>query len=302
MHYQITHIMKINFLLVPLTIIAAACGNGNNKSDAYGNFEAVEIQVSSEVQGKIIELKIEEGQQFQNGQIAAIIDTTQLYLKKMQMIAQMNSADARLLQIQSQIAVQDEQKKSLEREQKRLEKLVSANAAPSKQLDDINGELDVLNSQIVSTRIQNQSISFDIKALNFQIAQTNDQLNKSVIRNPINGTILEKYVESGEVVVPGKILYKVADLSVLRLRAYISGDQLPNVKIGEKVVVLIDKDKDRNRKLEGTVSWISQEAEFTPKIIQTKDERVNLVYAIKVDVPNDGSLKIGMPGEVKFNE
>jgi HlyD family secretion protein len=294
--------MKINYLLIPLSILAASCGNGKDKSDAYGNFEAIEIQVSSEVQGKIMDLKIEEGQKVLKGQIVLTIDTAQLYLKKMQMVAQMNGSGSRLVQVQSQIAVLDEQKKSLDREQKRLEKLVSANAAPSKQLDDINSQLDVLNSQIASTKIQNQTIAFDVKALQFQIAQIDDQLNKSKILNPVTGTVLEKYVESGEVVIPGKVLYKVADLSVLRLRAYVSGSQLLNIKIGQKVIVYIDKDKNENQKFEGTISWISQQAEFTPKIIQTKEERVNLVYAVKVDVSNDGSLKIGMPGEVKLTE
>jgi len=294
--------MRIHYLLILFILIASSCGNGKNKSDAYGNFEAVEIQVSSEVQGKITDLKIEEGQKVSKGQIVLTIDTVQLYLKKMQLIAQLNSSGSRLLQVQSQIAVQDEQKKSLDREQNRLEKLVSANAAPSKQLDDINSELEVLKSQIASTKIQNQTISFDVKAIQFQIAQIEDQLNKSNIINPIDGTVLEKYVESGEIVTPGKVLYKIADLSVLRLRVYISGDQLGNIKIGQKVIALIDKDKDQNKKLNGTISWISQEAEFTPKIIQTKEERVNLVYAVKVDVSNDGSLKIGMPGEVKFSE
>jgi HlyD family secretion protein len=294
--------MRIHYLLILFILIASSCGNGKNKSDAYGNFEAVEIQVSSEVQGKITDLKIEEGQKVSKGQIVLTIDTVQLYLKKMQLIAQLNSSGSRLLQVQSQIAVQDEQKKSLDREQNRLEKLVSANAAPTKQLDDINSELDVLKSQIASTKIQNQTISFDVKAIQFQIAQIEDQLNKSNIINPIDGTVLEKYIESGEIVTPGKVLYKIADLSVLRLRVYISGDQLGNIKIGQKVIALIDKDKDQNKKLNGTISWISQEAEFTPKIIQTKEERVNLVYAVKVDVSNDGSLKIGMPGEVKFSE
>jgi HlyD family secretion protein len=292
--------MKTRILLFLVIIALNSCHFGNNKSDAYGNFEAIEIQVSSEVQGKITDLKIEEGQKIQKGQIALTIDTIQLYLRKLQMNAQMNSAGSRLLQVQSQIAVQEEQKKTLEKEQNRINKLVAANAAPSKQLDDINGQLDILNSQVAATRIQNQSIAFDIKALQFATSQIDDQLYKSVIRNPVEGTILEKYVEVGEVVVPGKILYKVADLSVLRLRAYISGAQLPNIKIGQKVTVLIDKDKNENQKLSGSVNWISQQAEFTPKIIQTKEERVNLVYAIKIDVLNDGSLKIGMPGEVKF--
>jgi HlyD family secretion protein len=292
--------MKIKFILLPLTILAVACGNGNNKSDAYGNFEAVEVLVGAEAQGRVIQFNAEEGQKLNKGQVVGYIDTIPLFLKKEQLIAQMEAMKARLTEVQSQIAVQEEQKKSLVREKNRTSKLVSANAAPSKQLDDINSQLDVLNSQVVSTSTQNQSIAGDIKALYFQVAQVKDQIVKSIIRNPIDGNVLEKYIEPGEIAIPGKSLYKIADLSMLKLRVYISGAQLPNVKIGQKVSVFIDKNKERNRKLEGTVSWISQQAEFTPKIIQTKDERVDLVYATKIDVINDGSLKIGMPGEVKF--
>lgn len=294
--------MKSKYVPVSLLILifAASCSNNNNKSDAYGNFEAVEILIGSEVQGKIVSFNIEEGQEIKKGQVAGYIDSLSLFLKKQQLTTQMEGAKVRLVQVQSQIAVQEEQKKSLLREQQRLTKLVSANAAPVKQLDDINSQLDILNSQIISTRVQNQLILYDVKALQYQVAQTEDQLNKSVIRNPENGTVLEKYVEPGEIAVPGKILYKIADISTLRLRVYVSGAQLPHIKIGQKAKVYIDENARKNRQIEGTVSWISQQAEFTPKIIQTKDERVNLVYAIKLDVVNDGSLKIGMPGEVKF--
>jgi HlyD family secretion protein len=292
--------MKTKLILIAFPIVMAACSGGNNKSDAYGNFEATEVLVGAEAQGKLLNLKIEEGQQVAKDEIVGTIDTVALYLKKLQLIAQKEASTARLAQVQAQVAVQEEQKKTNTREQARIGKLVDANAAPTKQLDDVNGQLDILNSQIVSTRTQNQAIAGEIKAFQYQIAQIDDQLAKSVIHNPIKGTVLEKYIEQGEIAAQGKTLYKIANLSALKLRVYISGDQLPNIKIGQKVTIFIDKTKDENQKLEGTISWISQQAEFTPKIIQTKDERVNLVYAIKVDVANDGSLKIGMPGEVKF--
>jgi HlyD family secretion protein len=205
-----------------------------------------------------------------------------------------------LAQVESQIEVQDVQKNVALADQKRYISLVDANAAPSKQLDDINNSLLVINAQIVSTRTQYQAINSDIKALQYQIVQIDDQLYKSVIRNPISGIVLEKYIENTEIAVPGKSIYKIADLSVLKLKVFVSGVQLPKIKIGQKVQVYIDESETKNKEMNGVISWISQQAEFTPKIIQTKDERVNLVYGVKIDVVNDGSLKIGMPGEIKF--
>ena len=292
--------MKTKLMFLAIPFIVAACGSDNNKSDAYGNFEATEVLVGAEVQGKILKFNIEEGQNLVKDQVVGTIDSLSTFLRKQQLIAQLEASMAKLTQVQSQIEVQEEQKKTLLKEQERSKKLVAAQAAPTKQLDDINNQLDLINKQIISTRVQNQAISGEIKAMKFQADQAQDQLTKSVIRNPINGTILEKYIESGEIAIPGKNLYKIADLSVMKLRVYISGTQLPNIKIGQKVSVLIDKTSNENRKLEGTISWISQQTEFTPKIIQTKEERVNMVYAIKVNVQNDGSLKIGIPGEVKF--
>jgi HlyD family secretion protein len=258
------------------------------------------VLVSAEVQGKVTDLTMDEGQFVEKDALVGHIDTLTLNLKKLQMMSQKDAASARLTQVQSQVAVQEQQIKVLTKEQNRVSNLVKENAAPTKQLDDINGQLDVLNGQIVSTRTQTLSIANEIKAMHYQVAQIDDQLNKSTIKNPIKGTLLEKYIETGEIAIPGKALYKIADLSVLKLRVFVSGAQLANIKIGQKISVFIDKNENENKKLEGTISWISQQAEFTPKIIQTKEERVNLVYAVKVDVINDGSLKIGMPGEVKF--
>jgi HlyD family secretion protein len=292
--------MRNNVFFIAIFFIAAACGNGNNKSDAYGNFEATEVLVGAEVQGKILKFNIEEGQNLVKDQTVGFIDSLATFFRKQQLIAQIEASTAKLTQVQSQIDVQEEQKKTLLREQDRLGKLVAAQAATTKQLDDINSQFDLLNKQIASTRVQNQAIYGEIKALKFQADQVQDQLSKSTIRNPADGTVLEKYIEPGEIAVPGKNLYKVADLTIMKLRVYISGSQLPNIKIGQKVTVLIDRNSEETRKLEGTIGWISPQAEFTPKIIQTKEERVNMVYAIKVNVQNDGSLKIGMPGEVRF--
>ena len=292
--------MKTKHIIFVLPFIIAACGIHENQSDAYGNFEATEVLVGAEVQGRVTEFKVDEGQTLEKGCIVGYIDTVSVNLRKLQTVSQKDASVARLAQVQAQIAVQEEQKKVLQQEQTRVSNLIQSNAAPTKQLDDINGQLDILNGQIASTRSQNQIIANDIKALQYQVAQVDDQLAKSIIRNPIKGTLLEKYIETGEIAVAGKSLYKIADLSVLKLRVFVSGAQLPNIKIGQKVHVEIDESESKNRTLEGTISWISQQAEFTPKIIQTKEERVNLVYAVKIDVVNDGSLKIGMPGEVRF--
>jgi HlyD family secretion protein len=283
-----------------LAISTLSCNNGKNKSDAYGNFEAIETLVGAEAQGKVVQLSAIEGSLLKENEVVGLIDTLSLYLKKQQLLAQKESATARLSQVRAQIDVQDEQKKTALKEKDRIEKLIKDNAVPTKQLDDINGQLNVLNSQITSIGTQNQSISGDIKALTYQIAQIQDQINKSVITNPISGVVLEKYIEQGEIVAPGKTIYKIANLTSLKLKVFISGSQLSHVKLGQKVKVFIDESKNKNKELEGTVCWISEQAEFTPKIIQTKEERVNLVYAVKVDVMNDGSLKIGMPGEVRF--
>ena len=287
---------KLWLMLIP---ILASCGN-SKKSDAYGNFEAVEVLVSAEAQGKLLDFGIEEGQKLTKNQKAGYIDTFSLYLKKQQLKAQIESSSARSAQVTAQVAVQDEQKRTYITEQKRVSQLVASNAVPTKQLDDIQSQLSVIESQIAATKTQTHAIWGEIKALRFQIAQIDDQIARSLIISPVGGTVLETFAEAGEIVIPGKVLYKIANLEQLILRVYVSGAQLPHVKLGHKVKVYIDETEHTNKQLSGTVTWISQQAEFTPKIIQTKEERVNMVYALKIIVQNDGSLKIGMPGEVNF--
>jgi HlyD family secretion protein len=293
---------KINniFCLSIFSILLISCTGNKNKSDAFGNFESTDVLVASEMQGKLVTFTPEEGDTLNVGKIVGLVDTIQLSLKREQLIAQRNISYTKFQNIKAQVDVQEEQKKTLLIEKNRLENLLKDNAAPVKQLDDINGKIKVTDSQISSIKTQNASTESEIEMLSKQIDQITDQINRSKITNPINGTVLEKYIEPQEIVTPGKILYKIADLKKIILRAYISGAQLSQVKTGQKVTVLIDADEDKYKEYQGTITWISSQTEFTPKIIQTKKERVNMVYAIKIEVANDGYLKIGMPGEVRF--
>lgn len=281
-------------------ILLSGCSNDKQKSDAYGNFEATETIVSSESSGKLYELNVEEGQVIEANKVVGYIDTSQLYLKKLQLAQQKNTTRTKFKNVSSQISVLQEQKRVAIRERDRIERLLKDNAATGKQLDDINGSIDVINKQISSIDIQNSTTNEELKGLDVQIQQVIDQLQKSNITNPVKGTVIMKFAEQGEIVSFGKPLYKIADISIMELRVYVSGAQLPEIKLGQKVKVLIDDGKANYKTLEGEISWISSKAEFTPKIIQTKEERVNLVYAVKVKVANDGSLKIGMPGEIMF--
>jgi len=288
-------------LLVIIVLVAfSSCKNNNNLSDAYGNFEAVQVTVSAESMGKIHYLNVEEGLQPDSGIIVALIDTTDLYLKKLQLQSQKKAVSVKKSSVVSQINVQQQQKTNLLVEKNRVAKLIADKAATPKQLDDINGAIDLVDMQIASIQTQNAGIIEEMEVIDRQIAQVNESIQKCYVRNPLKGTVLSKYAETGEIASPGRALYKIADLSVMELKVYVSGTQLPGVKQDQQVEVLIDADKKTNRKLSGVVSWISPKAEFTPKIIQTKEERVNLVYGVKIRVPNDGSLKIAMPAEVNF--
>jgi HlyD family secretion protein len=286
------------YLLLATMAALTACNNKDKNSDAFGNFEATEVIVSSETSGKIVSINIDEGIILKQGEIAALIDTTDLFLKKEQMKAQKASVASRSASVFSQIDVQKQQKQNLLVDKARIEKLYKDGAATKKQLDDINGAISMVDKQILSIETQNAPVVSDMASIDKQIAQVDESLRKCRVLNPVNGTVLDKYAEAGEITTVGKALYKIADLSTLELRVYVSGEQLPSVKIGGKTDVIIDG--KNTAPLEGTISWISSTAEFTPKIIQTKEERVNLVYAVKISVKNDGSLKIGMPGEVKF--
>jgi HlyD family secretion protein len=292
--------MRTLLLLTLVVFCFSSCSNKNGKSDAYGNFETTEVLVSSEMPGKLVEFFAEEGKNYLAGDKIGLVDTIQLSLKRDQIAAQRKASAAKIGNIQSQIDVQEETKKTLMVDKDRVEKLIKDNAAPTKQLDDINGKINVVESQIQSIRTQNNAVISEVASLDRQIDQMTDQIRRCKVINPIQGTILEKYIEPSEIVGSGKVLYKIANMDQMNLRVYVSGAQLSEVKIGQKVTVLIDKGEKEFESIEGLVTWISSQAEFTPKIIQTKEERVNLVYAMKIAVKNDGRLKIGMPGEVRF--
>jgi len=296
--------MKENILImiVMLSIIVLSCSNNSDKADAYGNFEAEETLISAEVNGKLLEFNINEGDEIASGDFVGIVDTVQLYYQKKQLIAKKSAIETNFSSIVSQIAVIDEQIKTLEKEKSRVEKLLQSQVATQKQLDDIVGQINILEKQKASVKSQNASLFAEIEAVNSSIAQVDDQLKRAYIVNPVNGIVLDKYVQQFELVNAGKPLYKIADMNEIILRAYVSGDQLDDIKTGQIVRVEIDKSEDENHVYEGTIQWVSSEAEFTPKIIQTKKERVSLVYAVKIRVINDGKIKIGMPGEVYFNQ
>ena len=322
----------IKFLIPILAILFSACNNGNNKYDATGTFEADEIIVSAEATGKILRLDVEEGSTLAKDSIVGNIDPSAIELQKEQAASsvdaltqktndpspQINILQSQMVAQTKQIAVQEEQLKTLLKEQQRFKNLVAADASPAKQLDDITGQVNVLREQIVASKsqlsvlqsqvnsqrqavaIQNRGILSEKNPMEKKVAQIQDQLNKTKIVNPVTGTVLTKYADANEYTNTGKAIYKIPDLSTMKLRAYITGNQLAQVKLNQQVRVLVDDGKGKYRELTGTISWISDKAEFTPKTIQTKEERANLVYAIKINVKNDGYLKIGMYGEVVF--
>ncbi len=292
--------MKINQIIFGFIItsgILISCNSNKDLADGYGNFEAVETTISAESSGKLMSFKINEGQVIQKGTNIGYIDTIQLSLKKEQLIASKTVIASKSKGVLSQINVLKSQLKTANVSKKRIQNLIKENAGTQKQLDDINGKIDMLNQQIISVETQNAPIINELKSLDIQVQQLNDQIQKSVISNPVSGTVLVKYAEPNEVTAFGKPLYKIADLSTMQLRVYISETQLSIIEIGQQVTVKIDEGENM-KNFEGIITWIASEAEFTPKIIQTKEERVNLVYAVKIDVKNDGSLKIGMPGEM----
>ncbi|MEX0982912.1 MAG: HlyD family efflux transporter periplasmic adaptor subunit [Bacteroidales bacterium] len=280
-------------------ILLSGCGNNEQAADAYGNFEAVDVLVSAEGQGKLLSFDIEEGERLSVGKTVAVIDTIQLHLQKEQIRASLNVVRSNYVTVEAQSASYRVQLDNLDRELKRIENLLTDGAATGKQRDDILGNMALVKSQRSALQAQKATISAEEHTLLVQVRQIENQIQKSMTINPIDGLVLEKYRQSGEIVAPGQALYKIADTDQLILRAYISGDQLSGVKVGDQVIVRYDGPSGI-AETKGTVSWIASQAEFTPKIIQTREERVNLVYAMKVIVVNDGSLKIGMPGEVKF--
>lgn len=296
--------IKIGFTLVLASLLLTGCGNGNNKLDATGTFETDEVIVSAEASGNLVQLGVEEGAVLKQNQVVGYVDTMQLYLKKKQLQASIKALISKKPDIASQLATIQEQIQTATSEKKRFEKLVGSNAATQKQLDDINNQIELLNKQYKATQtsliITTEGLQSETYPLQAQIEQIDDQIKKSVVKNPIDGTVLTKYAKQSEVTTNGKALYKIGDLSSLILRVYINGNQLVQVKLNQVVKVFVDDGNGGFKETTGQIYWISAKSEFTPKTIQTKDERANLVYAVKIRVKNDGYLKMGMYGEIKF--
>jgi HlyD family secretion protein len=287
-------------LIMSAVLLLTSCDTKVKKSDAYGNFELDKTFVSAEAMGQILVLNIEEGQTLMAGEVIGQIDTLDLFYQKQQLRSQQQLALVNLPDIAAQLAVQEQQKDNILIQKDRLDKLFKKGAATQKQLDEVNGSLDLVNSQMTAIKVKRQNVQAQVNAIESQLASLNHQISKCIITSPIEGTVLTQLSREGEMASPGKPLFTIASLKDIRLKVYVSGAQLPHIKIGQKVEVLIDDTKEINQKLDGEVVWIADQAEFTPKTVQTKVERVNLVYAVKVKMNNDGSLKAGMPGEVNF--
>jgi HlyD family secretion protein len=291
-------------MVVCITTVGEACKRTEKKYDASGTFETTEIIVSSEVNGQIMKMDMAEGAALPENQIVISIDSTSLVLKKQQLVANLNAIKARRTDISKQTAAVEEQIANAESEKKRIEQLLKADVATGKQLDDVNTQLAVLkkqrNAQLSSLQNTNQGIDQEAESLQIQIKQMEYQLEKCNIASPISGTVLVKYAEKGELATPGKPLFKIADMENMILRVYITSAQLTQLKLGQQVRVFADFGQSGKREYQGAIAWIASKSEFTPKTIQTQDERDNLVYAVKIAVKNDAYLKIGMYGEIKL--
>ena len=293
---------KIFFCATLLSLVS--CGDKHKGYDATGTFEATEIIVSSEANGKLMRFDVTEGQRLAAGQEIGYVDTVQLYLAKVQLEESNRAILSNRPDIAKQIAATREEIEKQKKEKVRFETLLASNAANQKQVDDIDAYLKVLEKQLIAqtSTLQNttQNLSGQSAALLAQIAQLEDQLNKCRIVSPINGTVLTKYAQRGELATPGRALFKIADMENVFLRAYLTSDQLSDVKIGQSVTLIADYGNDNVKEYSGAIIWISDKSEFTPKNIQTKNERANLVYAVKIAVKNDGYIKIGMYGQVRL--
>jgi HlyD family secretion protein len=290
--------------IVAVTVLLAACGGNKNESDASGVFEATEVTVSARGSGELVRFDPTEGAFVKAGEAVGLIDTTQLHLRKMQLLGNLKAVTARRYDVERQLASLRQQITTQRAEQVRFENLVRENAATQKQLDDITAALALLESQLAAQNETltsgNASLDGEVQSITAQLAQLEDQIAKSIVASPIDGIILSKYAEQGELAAQGRALFKVADMTNIYLWAYITADQLTTMQLGEQVRVFADWGENERREYQGTVSWISDKAEFTPKTIQTRDERANLVYAVKIAVTNDGYIKIGMYGEIRL--
>ena len=304
MKHLLTYAAALLAMLVSVMVLVTSCGSADGNFDASGSFEATEVIVSSEASGKILSLDADEGAVLSAGAAIGRIDTVQLELRRKQLLANKKGVEARKPDVSVQIAATVQQIATAKKEKARIENLLKSDAANTKQLDDIDSSIATLEKQLAAQRLTLETNSLgideDSSALAIQVAQLDDQIARATISSPIDGTVLAKYAEAGELASTGKALFKIADLNHVYLRAYITTDQLSRVKIGQSVKVMSEYGDRGYREYEGAISWISDKSEFTPKTVQTRNERTNLVYAVKVSVKNDGYLKIGMYGGMKI--
>jgi len=283
-----------------LALATISCNRNGNLADAYGNFEAEETTIASEATGKLVVFNVEEGDKLLAGQLVGVVDSIQLHLRRKQLLAQISAVNTKIPNLNAQLAVQDEQLRVLGIEYDRLKKLFDDGAATQRQMDDIEGRIGIARKQKEAIEVQRMSVAAEVESIRTQVEQVDDQLKRCRVVNPLGGSVLVKYVQANEMVTQGRALYKLANLDYMFLRAYIDGTQLHAFPIGKIVKVIVDGESGQPLESEGTVTWVSSEAEFTPKIIQTREERVKLVYAMKGKVKNNGWYRIGMPGEVRI--
>jgi HlyD family secretion protein len=292
--------MKTRLLITLAVIVFTGCKNRTGEADAFGNFEATEVIISSETSGRILQFDKEEGSQIEKGELIAMIDTTLSHLQKAEIDAGMNSVRTRISSINAQNDILDQQIENQNVNVDRIERMLKDDAATRKQYDDLTGQVAVLKKQIAANNTQKVSTGSELAVYESKKATLNEQIIRSCVKSPLKGRIIEKYSEAGEVTSQGKPLVKIADMSVIKLKVYVSGAELGRIKTGQQCIVRIDDGIKGYRNFNGTISYVSDKAEFTPKIIQTKEERVTLVYAVNINVINDGTLKSGMPGEAIF--
>ncbi|MFH0842083.1 MAG: HlyD family efflux transporter periplasmic adaptor subunit [Bacteroidota bacterium] len=292
--------MKTRSLILVAAIFLTGCSNNRNKADAFGTFEATEVIISAETSGRILRFDVTEGTEIEKSAEIALIDTTLFHLQEAEINAGMKSIRTRINTIDSQNDILKQQIANLNVNIARIENMLKDNAATEKQYDDLTGQVAVLEKQIAANNTQKSSVAAELSVYESKKATLEEQMTRSFVKSPIEGTIVEKYSEAGELTVAGRPLVKIADLSVMKLKVYVSGAQLGSIKIGQECTVRVDEGEKGYRSFTANISYISGKAEFTPKIIQTKEERVTLVYAVTIEVENEGTMKSGMPGEALF--
>ncbi len=292
--------MKTSSAVIILAVCTAGCSDHFGDADAFGSFEATEVIVSSETSGRILQFDPAEGCEMEKGSVIALVDTTFFHLQKAEIDAAMAGVNTRITSISAQNDILSQQIANLNVNIGRIANMLKDDAATKKQYDDLTGQVAVLEKQIAANNTQKASIAAELSVYASKKATVNEQLARSYVKSPLAGTLIEKYAEAGEMTAAGKPLVKIADLSTIKLKVYVSGAQLGSIRTGGECKVRIDEGPKGYKSFTGTISHISDKAEFTPKIIQTKEERVTLVYAVTIEVKNDGTMKSGMPGEAIF--